>query len=117
MGTARFSSLCLCTGEILSCTSLLEVLDLSWNGGVGGAALQGMLGKLGPSLLELRLVSCQLTAADAAVLGTACLRQQSKDTSVSYISHHPAAELLSCVCLIRKRRFCAPQALCAGRLL
>uniref|UniRef100_H3CG37 Leucine rich repeat containing 31 n=1 Tax=Tetraodon nigroviridis TaxID=99883 RepID=H3CG37_TETNG len=58
-------------GEMLSCTSLLEVLDLSWNGGVGGAALQGMLGKLGPSLLELRLVSCQLTAVDAAVLGSA----------------------------------------------
>lgn len=50
--------------------SLLEILDLSWNSGVGGGALQGMLGKLDPSLRELHLVSCQLTAADAAVLGT-----------------------------------------------
>lgn len=60
----------LCTGEVIGCTSLLEILDLSWNGGLGGAALQGMLGKLEVSLQELHLVSCQLTAADAAVLGT-----------------------------------------------
>lgn len=60
----------LCTGEVLGCMSLLEILDLSWNSGVGGGALQGMLGKLDPSLRELHLVSCQLTAADAAVLGT-----------------------------------------------
>lgn len=59
----------LCTGEVLGSTSLLEVLDLSWNSGLGGAALQGMLGKVEASLQELHLVSCQLTAADAAVLG------------------------------------------------
>ena len=32
--------------------------------------MQGMLGKLAPSLQELHLVACQLTAADAALLGT-----------------------------------------------
>lgn len=58
------------TGEALSCTPLLEVLDLSWNSGVGGGALQGMLGKVSPSLRELHLVACQLTAADVPVLGT-----------------------------------------------
>lgn len=58
------------TGEALSCMSLLEVLDLSWNGRVGGVALHGMLGKVTPSLRELHLVACQLTAADVPVLGT-----------------------------------------------
>lgn len=71
-GRAQLKTERLCTGEVLSCTSALEILDLSWNGGVGGAALQGMLGNLDPSLQELHLVSCQLTAADAAVLGTVC---------------------------------------------
>lgn len=58
------------TGEALSRTPLLEVLDLSWNSGVGGGALQGMLGKVNPSVRELHLVACELTAADAPVLGT-----------------------------------------------
>ncbi|XP_056289687.1 leucine-rich repeat-containing protein 31 isoform X2 [Pseudoliparis swirei] len=56
-------------GEALAYIPLLEVLDLSWNGGVGGAALQGLLGNLPPPLRELHLVACQLTAADAAALG------------------------------------------------
>ncbi|XP_068998235.1 leucine-rich repeat-containing protein 31 isoform X4 [Embiotoca jacksoni] len=56
-------------GEALGCVPLLEVLDLSWNGGVGGVALQSLLGKLQPPLKELHLVACQLTAADAAALG------------------------------------------------
>ncbi|XP_067433788.1 leucine-rich repeat-containing protein 31 [Thunnus thynnus] len=56
-------------GEALGCVPLLEILDLSWNGGVGGGALQGLLGKLPPPLRELHLVACQLTAADAAALG------------------------------------------------
>ncbi|KAM9337130.1 leucine-rich repeat-containing protein 31 [Symphorus nematophorus] len=57
-------------GEALGCAPLLEILDLSWNsGGVGGGALQGLLGKLHPPLRELHLVACQLTAADATVLG------------------------------------------------
>ncbi|XP_036935980.1 leucine-rich repeat-containing protein 31 [Acanthopagrus latus] len=56
-------------GEALGCLPFLESLDLSWNSGVGGGALQGLLGKPPPSLRELHLVSCQLTAADATVLG------------------------------------------------
>ncbi|XP_068565641.1 leucine-rich repeat-containing protein 31 [Cebidichthys violaceus] len=56
-------------GDALGCVPLLEILDLSWNGGVGGGALQGLLGKLHPPLRELHLVACQLTAADATVLG------------------------------------------------
>lgn len=61
---------CVCAGEALGCLPFLESLDLSWNSGVGGGALQGLLGKPPPSLRELHLVSCQLTAADATVLGT-----------------------------------------------
>ncbi|XP_054863342.1 leucine-rich repeat-containing protein 31 isoform X2 [Amphiprion ocellaris] len=56
-------------GNSLGSVPLLEILDLSWNSGVGGGALQGLLGKLQPVLRELHLVACQLTAADAAVLG------------------------------------------------
>ncbi|TKS87346.1 Leucine-rich repeat-containing protein 31 [Collichthys lucidus] len=57
-------------GEALSCAPLLEVLDLSWNGGVGGGgALQSLLGNFHPPLRELHLVACQLTAADATLLG------------------------------------------------
>ncbi|XP_047468250.1 leucine-rich repeat-containing protein 31 [Mugil cephalus] len=56
-------------GEALSCVPLLEILDLSWNTSVGGSTLQGLLGKLHPSLRELHLVACQLTAADATLLG------------------------------------------------
>ncbi|KAM6908560.1 leucine-rich repeat-containing protein 31 [Lycodopsis pacificus] len=56
-------------GEALGCVPLLEILDLSWNGGVGCGALQGLLGKLPPPLRELHLVACQLTAADATALG------------------------------------------------
>lgn len=67
---ARITSTRLCTGEALGCMPLMEILDLSWNSGVGGGALQGSPLQLDPSLRELHLVSCQLTAADAAVLGT-----------------------------------------------
>ncbi|XP_008277276.1 leucine-rich repeat-containing protein 31 [Stegastes partitus] len=56
-------------GDSLSCVPLLETLDLSWNSGVGGGALQGLLGKLQPALRELHLVACRLCAADATVLG------------------------------------------------
>ncbi|XP_059183057.1 leucine-rich repeat-containing protein 31 [Centropristis striata] len=78
VGGVRALRLCSCRlnaddvttlGEALGCLPLLEVLDLSWNGGVGGGALQGLLGKLPPPLRELHLVACQLTAADASVLG------------------------------------------------
>lgn len=64
------SRLCVRTGEAVGCTPLLEILDLSWNSGVGGGALQSLLGNLPPPLKELHLVACQLTAADAAALGT-----------------------------------------------
>lgn len=56
-------------GEVLVCLPRLEILDLSWNGAIGGGALQSLLGNLQPSLSELHLVACQLTAADAAALG------------------------------------------------
>lgn len=56
-------------GDALSCLPSLEVLDLSWNGAVGGGGLQGFVGKLQPSLTELHLVACELTAADGALLG------------------------------------------------
>uniref|UniRef100_A0A7N8X903 Leucine rich repeat containing 31 n=1 Tax=Mastacembelus armatus TaxID=205130 RepID=A0A7N8X903_9TELE len=57
-------------GELFLCALRLELLDLSWNGSVGGGGLQGLLGKLHPVLRELHLVGCQLTAADITVLGT-----------------------------------------------
>lgn len=78
LGSIRALRLCSCRlnadditalGESLGCVPLLEILDLSWNGGVGGGALQGLLGKLHPPLRELHLVACQLTSSDAAVLG------------------------------------------------
>ena len=56
-------------GEALGCVPRLEILDLSWNGGVGGGGLQGLLGKVYPPLREIRLVACQLSAADATALG------------------------------------------------
>ncbi|XP_030612215.1 leucine-rich repeat-containing protein 31 isoform X2 [Archocentrus centrarchus] len=56
-------------GESLDCISALEILDLSWNSGVGGGALHGLLGKLHPSLRELHLVACRLNVADATALG------------------------------------------------
>lgn len=68
--TDVFVVLCSCAGEALGSVPLLEVLDLSWNRGVGGVALQCLLGKLPPPLRELHLVACRLTAADATALGT-----------------------------------------------
>lgn len=55
-------------GDVLSCLPSLEVLDLSWNGALGGGGLQGLVGKLQPSLTELHLVACELTAADGPSL-------------------------------------------------
>ncbi|KAK2859870.1 hypothetical protein Q5P01_004490 [Channa striata] len=78
VGGLRTLRLCSCrltpgdvtaAGEALSSVPFLEVLDLSWNCSVGGGGLQGLLGKVPPQLRELRLEACQLTAADAAVLG------------------------------------------------
>lgn len=65
----RLPLCCFSAGEALACIPLLEILDLSWNGGVGGGALQNLLGKLQPPLRELHLVACQLTDADSSALG------------------------------------------------
>lgn len=86
------SAVCVGAGEGLGCTPLLEILDLSWNSGIGGGALQSLLGKLYPPLRELHLVACHLTAADAAVLGTD-MNSLHPPSAHSYISHNPAGEL------------------------
>ncbi|XP_064188668.1 leucine-rich repeat-containing protein 31 [Anguilla rostrata] len=59
-------------GEALGYLPLLEVVDLSWNAGVGGN-LQRLISGLQPgnTVKELHLVECQLTAADAQALGGA----------------------------------------------
>ncbi|KAG7487390.1 hypothetical protein MATL_G00022860 [Megalops atlanticus] len=59
-------------GEGLSYIPLLEVVDLSWNAGVGGN-LQCLTRGFQPGnrVKELHLVDCQLTAADAQSLGGA----------------------------------------------
>uniref|UniRef100_A0A8C7XQL5 Leucine-rich repeat-containing protein 31 n=1 Tax=Oryzias sinensis TaxID=183150 RepID=A0A8C7XQL5_9TELE len=91
-------------GEALACIPLLEILDLSWNGGVGGGALQNLLGKLQPPLRELHLVACQLTDADSSALGgmvatlprlcvldVSCNPQLSEDSNGVGFSHFAAA--------------------------
>lgn len=84
----------LCTGGVLSCLPLMEILDLSWNSGVGGGALQGSPLQ-GSPLRELHLASCQLTAADAALLGYH-----------HYISHNPPTRtLFSYLCRLHCRVF------------
>ncbi|XP_028289814.1 leucine-rich repeat-containing protein 31 [Gouania willdenowi] len=78
VGGVRTLKLCSCRlnndditalGEALSSLPHLELLDLSWNSSVGGGALKGLLGKVPPTLKELHLLDCRLTAADASVLG------------------------------------------------
>ncbi|XP_062336398.1 leucine-rich repeat-containing protein 31 [Osmerus eperlanus] len=78
VGGLRTLKLCSCRlnaddisalGGALEHVPLLEVLDLSWNVGIGGGTLEGLLGKFRPTLKELHLVACQLTAADASTLG------------------------------------------------
>ncbi|KAG7264966.1 hypothetical protein CRUP_034284 [Coryphaenoides rupestris] len=56
-------------GDAMRWAPLLEVLDVSWNSGVGGGGFCGLLGKLPASLRELHAQACQLTAADAPRLG------------------------------------------------
>ncbi|CAL8402034.1 unnamed protein product [Gadus morhua 'NCC'] len=78
VGRVRTLRLCSCRlnaddiaslGAALPSVPLLEVLDVSWNVGVGGGGLQGLLGKVPPSLRELHVQACQLTTADAPLLG------------------------------------------------
>ncbi|KAJ8397587.1 hypothetical protein AAFF_G00438630 [Aldrovandia affinis] len=59
-------------GQALDYTPLLEVMDLSWNAGIGGN-LQCLTSGLRPGsrVKELHLVDCQLTAADAQTLAGA----------------------------------------------
>lgn len=59
-------------GETLEELPLLEVLDLSWNAGLGGH-LQLLAAQLrsGCRLKELHLVDCGLTAADVGAVGEA----------------------------------------------
>ena len=66
---AVYWSFWVCLGATLPSVPLLEVLDVSWNVGVGGGGLQGLLGKVPPSLRELHVQACQLTTADAPLLG------------------------------------------------
>ncbi|XP_042566156.1 leucine-rich repeat-containing protein 31 isoform X2 [Clupea harengus] len=60
-------------GESLDSVPLLEIVDLSWNAGVGGAGLRSLTSQLryGCMIRELRLVDCQLTDADIKALGQA----------------------------------------------
>ncbi|XP_034043877.1 leucine-rich repeat-containing protein 31 isoform X2 [Thalassophryne amazonica] len=78
VGGIRTLKLCSCRlntddltalGDALESVPLLENLDLSWNSGVGGGALQHLLGKLPPGLRGLHLVACHLTAPDTVALG------------------------------------------------
>lgn len=56
-------------GDALTGLHSVEILDLSWNRAFSGGGLQGLVGKLQPSLTELHLVACELTAADGTLLG------------------------------------------------
>lgn len=60
-------------GDSLDCIPLLEVLDLSWNVGVGKGNFRDFTEHLRSdnTLKELRLVDCQLTVSDITALSTA----------------------------------------------
>ncbi|KAM9439398.1 leucine-rich repeat-containing protein 31-like isoform 3-T4 [Clarias gariepinus] len=57
-------------GETLDCVSLLEMLDLSWNAGIGGGNLHFLTKHLRSicSLRELHLIDCQLSETDSVAL-------------------------------------------------
>lgn len=59
------------TGESLDSVPLLEVVDLSWNAGLGGDSLHSLTSKFhsGCQIRELHLVDCQLTDVDMKTLG------------------------------------------------
>lgn len=60
-------------GESLDSVPLLDVVDLSWNAGVGGDSLHCLTSKFhsGCQIRELHLVDCQLTDLDIKTLGQA----------------------------------------------
>lgn len=60
-------------GEALDCIPLIEVLDLSWNIGVGAGNFRHFTEHLQPesTLKELRLVDCQLSETDVTALSEA----------------------------------------------
>lgn len=59
------------SGETLDCVPLLEILDLSWNVGIGGGNLHFLTEHLHftSSLRELHLLDCQLSETDCEALG------------------------------------------------
>lgn len=59
------------TGDSLDSVPLLDVVDLSWNAGVGGDSLHCLTSKFhsGCQIRELHLVDCQLTDLDIKTLG------------------------------------------------
>ncbi|XP_059390932.1 leucine-rich repeat-containing protein 31-like isoform X1 [Carassius carassius] len=82
VGKLRVLKLCSCRltnqdltalGEALDCIPLIEVLDLSWNVGVGGGHFRHFTEHLQPesTLKELRLVDCQLSETDITALSEA----------------------------------------------
>ncbi|XP_052398493.1 leucine-rich repeat-containing protein 31-like isoform X2 [Carassius gibelio] len=82
VGKLRVLKLCSCRltnqdltslGEALDSIPLIEVLDLSWNVGVGGGHFRHFTEHLQPesTLKELRLVDCQLSETDITALSEA----------------------------------------------
>ncbi|KAK2870186.1 hypothetical protein Q8A67_024578 [Cirrhinus molitorella] len=82
VGKLRVLKLCSCRltdqdltalGEALDCIPLIEVLDLSWNVGVGAGNFRHFAEHLQPqsTLKELRLVDCQLSETDITTLSEA----------------------------------------------
>lgn len=59
------------SGETLDCVPLLEMLDLSWNAGIGGGNLHFLTEHLLSTsfLRELHLLDCQLSVTDCGALG------------------------------------------------
>ncbi|XP_076147420.1 leucine-rich repeat-containing protein 31 isoform X1 [Alosa pseudoharengus] len=89
-------------GESLDSVPLLEIVDLSWNAGLGGDSLHSLTGQLrsGCMIRELRLVDCQLIDADMKALGQALPLMSSLedlDISCNRITTGGMKELFSCL--------------------
>lgn len=67
----RSDVLTVLSGDTLDCVPLLEMLDLSWNTGIGGGSLHVLTEHLhlSSSLRELHLLDCQLSEEDSMALG------------------------------------------------